>query len=129
MFRMRSAAITHRRARALRGSMTPPEVLLWVRSRARAEGQPIFRRQHPFGPYILDFYCAKARLAVEIDGQSHEMGGRPGHDVRREAFIAAQGVRLLRYRASEVMADPNGVGEAIMATAREAPSVIGPPAR
>ena len=67
--------------------MTPPELALWMRLRRRAPGPPVFRRQHPFGPYVLDFYCAKAKLAVEADGQSHLMGDRPARDVRREAFL------------------------------------------
>jgi very-short-patch-repair endonuclease len=45
----------------------------------------VFRRQHPIGPYVLYFYCAKAKLAVEIDGASHDMGDRPHHDLRRDA--------------------------------------------
>jgi very-short-patch-repair endonuclease len=107
----------------MRGALTPPELALWVRLRVRA---PRFRRQHPFGPYILDFYCAKAKLAVEVDGQSHDMGERPGRDVRRDAYLAGEGVRVMRYRATEVIADPNGVAQAIFEAATAlAPSVAG----
>jgi very-short-patch-repair endonuclease len=42
----------------------------------RLPSQPVFRRQHPVGPYVLDFYCAKARLAVEVAGIAHDMGDR-----------------------------------------------------
>jgi very-short-patch-repair endonuclease len=77
----------------------------------------VFRRQHPFGPYILDFYCARARLVVEVDGQSHGVGDAPAHDQRRDAFLVAQGLRVMRYQASEVMADPNGVAQAIVEAA------------
>jgi very-short-patch-repair endonuclease len=45
-------------------------VRLWNRLRTRLRGQPVFRRQHPIGPYVLDFYCAKANLAIEIDGMT-----------------------------------------------------------
>jgi len=69
-------------------------------------------------PYILDFYCSAARLAIEIDGQSHGMGGRPAHDVRREKFLIDQGLRVLRYPAELVMRDPNGVAQAIFDAVR-----------
>jgi len=109
---------TIERARSLRSSMTPPELLLWARLRHRTPGLPSFRRQHPMPPYILDFYCSAARLAIEIDGQSHGMGGRPAHDVRREKFLIDQGLRVLRYPAELVMRDPNGVAQAIFDAVR-----------
>jgi very-short-patch-repair endonuclease len=59
-------------ARHLRRTLSSPEVQLWNRLRTRRPGQPVFRRQHPIGPYVLNFYCAKAHLAIEIDGLSHE---------------------------------------------------------
>ena len=93
--------------------MTPPELALWMRLRRRAPGPPVFRRQHPFGPYVLDFYCAKAKLAIEVDGQSHGMGDRPARDERRDAFLARVGVRMRRYQASDVMADPNGIANGV----------------
>ena len=99
--------------------MTPPELLLWVRLRHRTPGLPTFRRQHPFPPYILDFYCVSAKLAVEIDGQSHGMGDRPAHDERREQYLIEHGVRVLRYQAELVMHDPNGVAQAIFDAARD----------
>lgn len=111
---MRSASLTHGRAKSMRGALTPPERALWVRLRARGEGQPVFRRQHPLGLYILDFYCAKARLAVEVDGQGHDMGDRPAHDAHRDAYLAGEGVRVMRYRATDVMDDPDGVAQAII---------------
>jgi len=70
-------------------------------------------------PYILDFYCSAARLAIEIDGQSHGMGDGPAHDLRREKFLIDQGLRVLRYPAELVMRDPNGVAQAIFDAARE----------
>jgi very-short-patch-repair endonuclease len=97
--------------------MTPPEALLWVRLRVRAAGTPTFRRQHPCGPYILDFFCASAKLAIEIDGQSHGMGDRPEHDVRRERYLTERGLRVMHYPAELVMRDPNGVAQAIFEAA------------
>ena len=109
---------TIERARSLRSSMTPPELLLWARLRHRTPGLPSFQRQHPLPPYILDFYCPAARLAIEIDGQSHGMGDRPAHDLRREQFLVERGVRVMRYPAELVMRDPNGVAQAIFDAAR-----------
>jgi very-short-patch-repair endonuclease len=98
--------------------MTRPEFLLWERLRLRRPGNPIFRRQHPIGPYILDFYCFRARLAVEIDGQSHDMGDQPQRDLARDAYLSRAGVQTMRYRASEVLADPDGVACGIVDAAR-----------
>ena len=69
------------RARILRRALTPPEARLWVHLRRRALDGLKFRRQHPAGVYVLDFYCAEAMLAVEVDGESHE--GRGEYDARR----------------------------------------------
>ncbi len=110
---MRSAKLTHQRAKALRAALTPPELALWARLRHRSEGQPTFRRQHPFGPYILDFYCAKARLAIEIDGQAHNHGNRPALDAKREAYLDQAGIRVIRYTAAEVRADLDGIAQSI----------------
>jgi very-short-patch-repair endonuclease len=82
--------------------MSPPEARLWTALRGcRLEGLK-FRRQHPFGPYVLDFYCPAARLAVEIDGWGHNTGGRPQKDERRDAWLVEQGVRTLRLPATAV---------------------------
>jgi len=113
---MRSRKDTHTKAKALRKVMTPPEALLWSRLRSRQPGGPRIRRQHPVGPYIADFYCSDARLVIEIDGWCHNMGDQPEHDLRRDAWIAAQGLTVVRYPASEVLADPTGVADGIWDT-------------
>jgi very-short-patch-repair endonuclease len=95
---------TVRRAKNLRWRMSLPEVLLWKALRGDSTGQRI-RRQHPIGPYILDFYCADARLAVEVDGASHGVGGAVAHDERRDDWLAGQGVRVLRLSAELVLSD------------------------
>jgi len=78
-----------------------------------------FRRQHPVGPYILDFYCAAARLAVEVDGMSHATDEQAAHDRRRTAWLAGQGVKVIRLRAEDVRTELGGVldfiGEAVRA--------------
>lgn len=97
-----TALLTVERARDLRRRMTPPETRLWVCLRGKRLAGLKFRRQHPIGPYILDFYCAAARLAVEVDGQSHEHPERIGHDARRTAWLREQGVRVVRLAAEDV---------------------------
>ncbi len=99
---MRAPATTIASARRLRRALSPPEARLWSRLRQRAPGSPVFRRQHPIGPYVLDFYCAKARLAIEIDGMRHDVGDRPERDIRRDAWLKAHGVTVMRIAATEV---------------------------
>lgn len=93
--------------------MTPPEVILWTRLRPRQPDGPRFRRQHPIGPFIADFYCAQARLVVEVDGWGHNMGEAPARDARRDAFMTGLGLVVMRYPASEILADPTGVADGI----------------
>ncbi len=78
---------------------------------------PIFRRQHPIGPYVLDFYCAKARLAIEIDGMSHDLADRPQRDIRRDAGLKAEGVTVLRIAAGDVMRSIDDTVDGIVRTA------------
>jgi very-short-patch-repair endonuclease len=80
---------------------------------------PIFRRQHPVGPYVLDFYCAKARLVVEIDGLSHDLGDRAQRDTSRDAWLEARGLTVMRVAASEAMRNADEVADAIARTATE----------
>jgi len=63
---------------------------------------------------VLDFYCAKARLAVEIDGMSHDMGDRPERDVRRDAWLKARGVTVMRIAAGEAMARIDETADGIL---------------
>src|SRR5579871_5487905 len=102
---MRAPALTLERARELRRRMSPPEVIVWQNLRGGRLNGIRFRRQHPIGPYILDFYCSSARLAVEIDGVGHNAEDRVRHDERRSAWLAAQGVRVVRVAAPDVL-DP-----------------------
>lgn len=99
---------TLKRARVLRRTMTLPEVLLWQALRQRPGGLR-FRRQHPAGAYVLDFFCPAARLAIEVDGEAHARGDQPGRDAQRDAWIARHGVRTLRVAAGDVLRDLDGV--------------------
>ncbi len=70
-------------AKQLRRTLTAPEARLWLRLRQRPAGLK-FRRQHPIGPYILDFYCDAAKLAVEVDGAIHDIASVANADRERE---------------------------------------------
>ena len=96
------------RARRLRQSMSLPEVILWRALRTRPEGLK-FRRQHASGPYVLDFFCNDARLAIEIDGEAHSRGDRPQRDAARDAYFASAGMTTLRITARDVLADIGAV--------------------
>ncbi len=85
--------------------MTLPEVLLWRDIRRRQLDGLLFRRQHPIGPYILDFYCPEHDLAVEVDGAAHEGARQAAHDERRDLWLAQQGVRVLRIPAADILSD------------------------
>ncbi len=118
------------RARELRKAMSKPEFALWQQLRQRPGGLK-FRRQHPVGPYIVDFCCLSAGLVVEIDGIAHDMGDRPARDEQRVRFIKENGFRVLRVSARRVLADVEGTAAAIVARA-ESPlhrPADGPPPR
>jgi very-short-patch-repair endonuclease len=84
--------------------MTLPEGLLWRELRRASHGFK-FRRQHPIGPYVLDFYCPQARLAVEVDGSDHHTDSAAAYDERRDAWLEGQGVRMLRLPARLILQD------------------------
>ncbi len=107
---------TVRIARKLRREMTLPEVLLWQRLKQSEFG---FRKQHPCGPYVVDFYCPAAKLVIEIEGIVHGMGDRPEHDEVRSAWLEGRGFEVLRIAASEVLKDVDGIADAIVAACRE----------
>lgn len=95
---------TQRRARTLRQDMTLPEVLLWQELRKRPAGLR-FRRQHPAGIYVLDFFCPRHRLAIEVDGEVHGRGDRPERDAVRDAWLMGEGIKVVRIPAVDVLRD------------------------
>ena len=97
------------RARALRRRLSLPEVILWQAMRGRSLGGARFRRQHPVGPYILDFHCEAARLAVEIDGAGHEHPDQARHDARRTEWLTLRGIAVYRIAARDVLGNLDGV--------------------
>ena len=101
----------HKNARRFRRDLSLPEKLLWRRLKAASLR---FRRQHPIGPYVLDFYFAAAKLAVEVDGAAHDFGSRPERDEVRSLWLKEQGIELLRIAARDVLRDPDEVADALL---------------
>ena len=101
------------KARELRKDMSLPEKLLWSALRGSRLNGLRFRRQHPMGPYVFDFFCASARLAVEVDSYAHETGDQPKRDAVRDAWMAERGVRTLRIPARWVLDDVDSAVAAI----------------
>ena len=90
-------------ARALRKRQTIPEILLWDRLKNRQVAGLKFRRQVPFGRYILDFYCKEKSLGIEIDGESHI--GKEAYDEEREAFLQACDINVIRFTNRDILED------------------------
>ena len=83
------------KAQELRRSMTPEEQRLWF---GYLRSAPVrFRRQRPIGPYIADFYCAKAKLVIEIDGHDHFTEAGRRYDARRTAYLESLGLKVVRF--------------------------------
>ena len=132
---MRRILITNR-ARAMRKAMTEPEVMLWSRLRGRSPDKPTFRRQHPMGSIILDFYCPAARLAVEVDGSTHWDAAARARDAARDRWLTEHGIQVLRIPASQIFHDLGEVTDGVLLRAqalieaeasgpRPAPSTLG----
>jgi very-short-patch-repair endonuclease len=106
VFATQRKTIEHARKERRSGNL--PEVILWRALRTRPAGLK-FRRQHPIGPYILDFVCLSMRLAIEVDGEAHARGDRPTRDRARDHDLAARGFRTLRISARDVLTDLDAV--------------------
>jgi very-short-patch-repair endonuclease len=110
-------------ARRLRRNLSPPEAMLRNRLRARMPGMPTFRRQPPIGPYVPDFYCANARLAVDPrtvirgDGMSHDVEDRPQRDPRRDAWLEGHGVKVMRIAAHDALHLADDAADGVVRTA------------
>ena len=91
-------------AQFLRANQTETEKLLWAKLRKNGLGVK-FRRQHPIGDYVVDFYCHKHMLAVELDGEYHDSPGQQELDAAREGVIAELGIKVLRFTDAMVLED------------------------
>ncbi|WP_316251137.1 endonuclease domain-containing protein [Sphingomonas sp. JC676] len=97
--------------------MSLPEVLLWQALRQRPGGLR-FRKQHPAGAYVLDFFCPRHSLAIEVDGEVHARGDRPQRDTDRDEWLVSRGITVLRIPAREVFGDLDAIVRHIVHTAR-----------
>jgi very-short-patch-repair endonuclease len=110
---MQAPESTQKLAKVLPRAMSLPEVLLWRELKRSAGPGPQFRKQHPFGPYVLDFYCARARLCVEVDGYAHGTADRPQRDDRRDLYLEQEGILVVRITARAVLEDPHAVAHGL----------------
>ncbi len=90
-------------ARRLRTNSTGAEVVLWEALRNRKLGGAKFRRQHPLGRYIADFYCHEALLVIELDGSVHSDASQAEYDSVRQKEIEARGLIVLRFKNEQVI--------------------------
>ncbi len=98
----------------LRNNATPAEMKLWgILQRSNLGGYK-FQRQHSVGAYVLDFYCPAARLAVELDGDSHCTDEAIEYDRQRTAYLNALHIKVLRFLNTDVYDNLDVVGERIL---------------
>ena len=92
----------HSRARTLRQQMPEPQRRLWRLLRDRRFAGYKFRREHPLGAYVLNFYCAEAKLSLELDGRQHGWPEQRARDQAKEAYLISRGIRTKRFWNSQV---------------------------
>ena len=97
------------RARELRREQTPAEEALWSLLRDRRLLRLKFRRQVPIGRFIVDFYCHRERLVIELDGTVHEEPSQIAHDEDRDLHLRAVGMTVLRFSNQRVFEEPQAV--------------------
>ena len=91
----------------LRNNMTSAEVVLWQLLRGRKLCGYKFRRQQGIGPFILDFYCPRLKLCVEVDGNSHDY--KYEYDEQRSMFLQKQGIKVIRFSNDQIFASVDWV--------------------
>ncbi len=104
--------MTASKARALRARSTDAERKLWAELGNRQLGGYKFRRQHPMGPYVVDFACLAQRLVVELDGGQHAMA--KDKDDQRTRWLESQGYRVVRFWNHDVLENMDGVLQALL---------------
>ena len=111
-------------ARQLRVNQTDCEHLLWQKLRSRQIANLKFHRQFPCPPYVLDFYCAELKLAIELDGGQHYETPKVIHDQRRTHYLNQKGIEVVRFSNLEVIQQMDDVLEQIIRIAanRKMPS-------
>lgn len=97
------------KAKTLRDSMTDAEILLWEKLSNKKLNGFRFRRQHPLGNFIADFYCHKAKLVIELDGEIHQEAEQADYDLGRTYEIEGFVIRVIRFKNKEVSEDIDAV--------------------
>ena len=103
----------------MRKALTGPEWLLWERLKRRLDDGLVFKRQHAFGPYILDFYCFKARVVIEVDGAMHGEDRTILKDAQRDAYLLGEGLEVYHLSAADVYRDVDAAADGIRLLALE----------
>ena len=93
--------------------MPKAEVILWSRLKGKKMNGFKFRRQYGAGPFVVDFYCPRLKLAIEVDGDSHFEEGAEEYDKRRQKYIEKIGIKFLRITNTDVYENLNGVMQII----------------
>ena len=93
----------------LRINQTKPEIVFWRLLRSRRLDGFKFRRQQPIGPYILDFFCPEARLAIELDGGGHNSDEKRQYDEQRTRFLKSSGIHVLRFWNNQIFQQTDAV--------------------
>ena len=112
-------------SRQLRESLTEAERHLWAKIRMKQLKGYQFYRQKPIGDYVVDFFCPKAKLAIEVDGSHHLVGEKIEYDRIRDEYLSSLGLRVLRFTNTEVLTHIEGVVESIAEEMRKIP--LSPP--
>ncbi len=105
-------------ARQFRRELSDAEARLWLRLKGKPEGVH-FRKQHPVGPSIVDFYCARAKLVIEVEGQIHNVEEVAARDEKRLKFLEELGLEVMRVTGEDIMSDPDESALGILVLAME----------
>ena len=115
---LQGTGASNARAKVLRRTMSPPEIALWMALRQRPAGLK-FRKQHPSGPFVADFYCHAARMIVEVDGTAHDYGDRPARDAARDRWFMLRTIAVMRIAAADILRDTDAAVRGIVALATQ----------
>jgi very-short-patch-repair endonuclease len=122
VIRNRHTRLVRHRAKRLRLAPTRAERELWDRLRDRRLDGWKWRRQVVVGPFIVDFLCLEAALAIELDGDHH--AEQQAYDARRDAYLRARGLRILRFRNDDFLDNPSAVTDVILRACELAPLLV-----
>jgi very-short-patch-repair endonuclease len=103
-------------ARSMRQNMTEAELILWIKLKNREIFKAKFRRQHPAGMFIIDFYCHEYKLAIELDGPIHDIDDNPEKDTNRTSLLEKLGIKVIRFSNYDVF---NNIDQVISTIQKE----------